>query len=133
MAQPRLSVPDALLRLWLAAALGMTALYGWQAWTLATWPADMAAPQPPRGVALIELMYLCLFVPAAVVVVMRWRTSRDRRLAALAIAYALASAASFAAWAAADSVGMVRALYWLDAVVSLGAVPVALRALMVRS
>lgn len=128
----RPSAPDALLRLWMAAEIGIAALYVWQGALLADWPADMAAPKPLPAVTLIEFMYLFLFIPAAVVVAMRWHAARDRVLAGLALAYGLASVGSLAAWSAADTTGMVQTLYWLDAVISLGGVPVALRALRLR-
>lgn len=121
-------VPDALLRLWMLAEVGMAGLYGWLGWRMRDWPDDLPGPQPLRSVEITEFMYLFLFVPAAVVVWMRWRATRDRRLAGLAIFYGLASAASFAAWPAAADAGTMRALFWLDAAISLAGILVALRA-----
>jgi uncharacterized membrane protein YhaH (DUF805 family) len=123
------SVPDALLRLWILAELGMAGLYAWLGWGMREWPGDLPGPQPLRSVAITEFIYLFLFVPAAVVVAMRWRARRDRLLAGLAFFYGLASAASFAAWAQADTAGMMRALFHADAVISLCGIPVAVRAL----
>jgi hypothetical protein len=132
MPQPRPSVPDALLRLWMAAEIALAGLYAWLAHAMRDWPADLPAPQPLQAVAITEFMYLFLFVPAAIVVAMRWRATRDRPLAGLAIFYALASAASFAAWAQADTAGMVRALFLTDAAISLAGAAVAFRALRLR-
>jgi hypothetical protein len=128
----RASVPDALLRLWILAETGMAGLYGWLGWRMRDWPDDLPGPQPLRAVEITEFMYLFLFVPAAVVVWLRWRETRDRRLAGLAIFYGLASAASFAAWPAADDAGTMRALFWMDAAISLAGIPVAVRALRLR-
>jgi hypothetical protein len=127
----RPSVPDALLRLWILAALGLAGLHGWLAWRMRDWPADLPGPQPLRSVAITEFMLLFIILPAAVVVATRWRVSRDRPLAGLALLYALASAASFAAWSAAGDAGTMRALHWLDAGIALAGIPVAVRALRV--
>lgn len=124
-----LSAPDALLRLWILAEVAMAGLNGWLGWKMRDWPSDLPAPQPLRAVEITEFMVLFVFVPAAVVVWLRWRAARDRPLAGLAIFYGLASAASFAAWAQADSAGMVQALYFVDAAISLAGIPVALRAM----
>lgn len=132
MPQARPSVPDALLRLWMAAEIALAGLYAWLAWAMRNWPGDGPAPQPLQAVAITKFMYLFLFVPAAIVVAMRWRATRDRPLAGLAIVYALASGASFAAWAQADTAFMVRALFLTDAAISLAGVPVAFRALRLR-
>ncbi|OYQ25669.1 hypothetical protein CHU93_13130 [Sandarakinorhabdus cyanobacteriorum] len=132
MPHPRPSVPDALLRLWLAAEIAMAGLYAWLAHAMRDWPADLPGPQRLQSVAITEFMYLFVFVPAAIVVAMRWKATRDRWLAGLALFYGLASAASFAAWAQADTAGMMRALFWADAAISLTGVPVAARALRLR-
>lgn len=129
MADARPSSADALLRLWLAAGIGMAVLYGWQYRIISDWPAGMAAPAPPRAVPVIKAMYLCLFAPAAVVVAVRWHASRDRVLAGLALSYAALSAASVAVWAGADSLGTVRTLYLADAILSLAGSSVAFKAL----
>ncbi len=129
MPQARPSVPDALLRLWMAAEIAMAGLYAWLAWAMRDWPADLPGPQRLQSVAITEFMYLFLFVPAAIVVGMRWRATRDRPLAALALAYGLASAVSLAAWTQADTAGMIRLLFWADASICLAGVPVAVRAL----
>lgn len=124
-----LSAPDALLRLWILAEVAMAGLNGWLGWKMRDWPSDLPAPHPLRAVEITEFMVLFVFVPAAVVVWLRWRAARDRPLAGLAILYGLASAASFAAWAQADNAGMVQALYFVDAAISLAGIPVALRAM----
>ena len=126
------SVPDALLRLWMAAAIALAGLHAWLAHALRDWPADLPGPQPLQSVAITEFMYLFVCVPAAIVAALRWRATRDRPLAGLAIFYALAQAASFAAWAQADTAGLVRALFWADAAISLAGAAVAFRALRLR-
>lgn len=132
MPPARPSAPDALLRLWMLAQAGLAGLYLWLAWGMRAWPANGPAPQPLRAVDITEFMLLFLLVPAAVVVAMRWWASRDRALAGLALFYALALAASFAAWAQADTAGMVQTLLITDAAIALAGVPVALRALRLR-
>ncbi|WP_310474954.1 hypothetical protein [Sandarakinorhabdus sp.] len=111
------------------AEIALAGLYLWLGWRMRDWPSDGPAPQQLSTVAVAEFMYLFLFVPAAIVVVIRWRATRDRPLAGLAIFYCLASAASFAAWAQADTAGMVQALFVTDAAISLAGVPLAFRAL----
>jgi len=123
------SVPDALLRLWMAAAIALAGLHAWLAHALRDWPADLPGPQPLQSVAITEFIYLFVCVPAAIVAALRWRATRDRPLAGLAIFYGLASAASFAASAQADTAGLVRALFWADAAISLVGAAVAFRAL----
>ena len=132
MSSPRPSAADALLRLWLLAEIALAGLYLWLGWGMRDWPADLPAPQPLRAVEITEFMVLFVFVPAAVVVALRWRATRDRLLAGLALFYGLASAASVAAWAQADTAGMVQALFFTDAGIALAGVPVALRALRLR-
>ncbi|WP_152417251.1 hypothetical protein [Sandarakinorhabdus sp. AAP62] len=129
MSRDALSPADALLRLWMLAAVALAGLYLWLAWRMRDWPGDGPAPQPLSTVAVAEFMALFIFVPAAIVVVMRWRATRDRPLAGLGLLYGLASAASVAAWAQADTAGMVQALFVCDAAIALTGVPVALRAL----
>lgn len=129
---PPPSTPDALLRLWMLSAAAMAGLYGWLAWRMRDWPADLPGPQPLRAVEITEFMALFVVVPAAVVVWLRWRATRDRPLAGLALFYGLASAASFAAGRQADTAGMVSSLLWVDAAIALAGVPVALRALRLR-
>lgn len=125
----RPSAADALLRLWMLAEIALAGLYGWLGWGLRDWPADLPGPQPMRAVEITEFMVLFLFVPAAVVVALRWWATRDRLLAGLALFYGLASAASFAAWAQADRAGMMQALFFIDVAISLAGAVVALRAL----
>jgi hypothetical protein len=127
-----LSAPDALLRLWILAEVALASLNAWLGWKMRDWPADLPAPQPLRAVEIAESMVLFVLVPAAVVVWMRWRAARDRPLAGLAIFYGLASAASFAAWAQADNAGMVQALHFVDAAISLAGTAPAIRALRLR-
>ena len=127
-----LSAPDALLRLWILAEVAMAGLYGWLGWKMRDWPSDLPAPQPLRAVEITEFLVLFAFMPAAVVVWMRWRAARDQPLAGLAIFYGLASAASFAAWAQADNAGMVQALHVVDAAISLAGTAPAIRALRLR-
>jgi hypothetical protein len=127
-----LSPADALLRLWILAEITMAGLYGWQGWSIRDWPGDLPGPQPLRSVQISAFICLFAFVPAAVVAALRWRATRDRPLAGLAIFYGLASAASFAAWAQADTAGMMRALFWVDAAIALVGIPVAIRALRLR-
>jgi uncharacterized membrane protein YhaH (DUF805 family) len=78
-------------------------------------------------------MYLCLFIPAAVIIAMRWHASRDRLLAGLALAYGAMAAASLAAWCCAETVGAMRTLYAIDTAIALAGVPVALRALKLQA
>ena len=99
MPPARLSASDALLRMCILAEIAMAGLNFWLARSIRDWPADLPGPQPLRAVQISEFMVLFVFVPAAIVVAMRWRATRDRRLAGLAIFYALAVAASLAAWA----------------------------------
>ncbi|MBU6165134.1 MAG: hypothetical protein KGQ52_03265 [Alphaproteobacteria bacterium] len=132
MPHPRQSVPDALLRLWLAAELALAGLHAWLAHAMRDWPADLPGPQPLQSVAITEFMALFLVVPAVIVAALRWHRTRDRPLAGLALFYGLASAASFAAWAQADTAGMVRALFWADAGIGLAAGAVAIRAMRLR-
>lgn len=128
----RPSAADALLRLWLLAEIALAGLYLWLGWGLREWPADLPGPQPLRAVEITEFMALFLFVPAAVVVALRWRATRDRLLAGLALFYGLARAASIAAWAQADSAGMMQALFVTDAAIALVGAGVCLRALRLR-
>ena len=132
MPPARPSVPDALLRLWVLGEIALAGLYAWLGWGIRALPADGPPPQPLPAVAVAEFLYLFVFVPAAVAAAIRWRETRDRPLAGLAIFYGLASAASMAAWVQADTAGMVRALFWADAAISLAGIPVALRALRLR-
>lgn len=129
MSTGRPSVPDALLRLWVLAEIALAGLYGWLGWQIRDWPADLPGPQPLRSVEITEFMALFVIVPAAVVVTMRWWATRDRALAGLAIFYGLASAASFAAWAQADTAGMVCAMFWVNAAIALAGIAPAIRAL----
>lgn len=129
MAAPSPTLPDALLRLWLLGELAMAGLYGWQGARLWPYPADWAAPPIPRAVSVVEGLYLFLFIPAAIVVAARWRPTRDRRLAVLALAYGGLAAAAFAAWSMADTLGQMRALFLADAAISLLGMTIARRAL----
>ena len=129
-----LSAPDALLRLWILAEVAMAGLNGWLGWKMRDWPSDLPAPQPLRAVAIAEFMVLFVFVPAAVVVWMRWRAARDRPLAALALAYGVLSLWSFVGWDSAFEDGAALAgelirLHFADAAISLAGIPVALRAM----
>ena len=134
---PPPSTPDALLRLWMLSAAAMAGLYGWLAWRMRDWPADLPGPQPLRAVEITEFMALFVIVPAAVVVWLRWRATRDRALAGFALGYAALSFWSVAAWDSAFEGGaalagaMIR-LYAADAAIALAAIPVALRALRLR-
>lgn len=132
MSSTRSSVPDALLRLWMLAEIALGGLYLWLGWRMRDWPADLPGPQPLRAVEISEFMYIFVFVPAAVVVWLRWRAKRDRPLAGRALFYGMALAASCAAWAHADTAGMMQALFFTDAAIALAGVPVALRALRLR-
>jgi uncharacterized membrane protein YhaH (DUF805 family) len=137
MPHPRPSVPDALLRLWMAAEIAMAGLYAWLAHAMRDWPADLPGPQKLQSVAITEFMYLFLFVPAAIMVAMRWRATRDRPLAGLALAYGVLTIWSLIAWDAAHEngaalAGEVRRLFIADALISLAGVPVAARALRLR-
>lgn len=130
----RASVPDALLRLWILAEVAMAGLYGWLAWSMRDWPADLPGPQPLRSVQISAFIYLFVFVPAAMVVMLRWRANRDRPLAALALAYGALSLWSFVAWDGAYEDGAMLAgamlrLHTADAAISLAGIPVAVRAL----
>jgi hypothetical protein len=129
MPRANLSPADALLRLWILANVGLAGLYLWLGWRMRDWPGDGPAPQPLSTVSVAEFMALFIIVPAAIVVGMRWRATRDQPLAGLALFYGLASAASVAAWAQADTAGMVLALRFTDAAIALAGVAVALRAL----
>ncbi len=129
MSSTRSSAPDALLRLWMLAEIALGGLYLWLGWRMRDWPADLPGPEPLRAVQISEFMYFFVFLPAAVVVWLRWRATRDRPLAGRALFYGLASAASFAAWAQADTAGIVQALFFTDAAIALAGVTVALRAL----
>ncbi|MEI6418804.1 MAG: hypothetical protein WCO82_07045 [Sphingomonadales bacterium] len=121
----------ALLRLWALAELAMTLLYAGQLQALWGLPGAVPAPPVPRQVPVLEGLYLFIFLPAALVVALRWWQQRDSWLAGLALAYSAASLASFALWAGADSLGAVRGLYGLDAALSLAGMVVAFRALRV--
>lgn len=128
------SAAAALLRLWVLAALGMAALHAWQGWQLGDWPADVPGPQPWRTAGIAGLMYLFLLVPAAMVVGLRWRASRDRWLAGLALAHAALCLWSLVSWDAAHEngaalAGTLRRLHMADAAIALSAIPLALRAL----
>lgn len=134
---PRLSATDAVLRLWMLAEIAMAGLNGWIVWGFRSWPADLPGPQPLRAVQISELFYLFIFVPAGAIVIMRWLRSRDRPLAVLALAYGALSLWSFMAWDAALEdgaalAGELRQLYVADALIALGGLPVALRALRLR-
>lgn len=136
-AAPNLSAADALLRLWILAEIAMAALAGWLGWSMRDWPADLPAPQPLRSVEIAEFMYLFVFVPAALVAALRWWTTRDRPLAALALAYGALSLWSFAAWDIAFKdgaalAGPVLRLHVADAAIALAGIPVAFRALRLR-
>lgn len=128
MSSTRPSTADALLRLWLLAGIALAGLELWLAWQMRDWPADLPGPQPLRPVKVAQFMAWCVVVPAAVVVFMRWRATRDRPLFGLALGFCLASAASVAAWAQADTAGMVLALHIADAVIALAGAGVAFRA-----
>ncbi|WP_303782696.1 hypothetical protein [Sandarakinorhabdus limnophila] len=137
MPNARLSAPDALLRLWMLAEFAMAGLYIWLGWGMRDWPADLPGPQPLRAVEITEFMHLFVFVPAAIVVAMRWRATRDRLLVGLALAYCALSVWSYIAWDAAFEDGAAMAgeilrLRMADAAIALAGVPVALRALRLR-
>ena len=129
MAEKSPDVADALLRLWLLAELAMAGLYAWQGWLLWPYPGDWAAPPTRRAVTVVEGLYLFLVLPAAITIAARWAATRDRPLALLALAYGLVTAASFAAWGLATTLGETRALFFTDALISLLGIPIALRAL----
>lgn len=129
MSPANLSPADALLRLWILAEIALAGLYCRLGWSMRDWPADLPPPQPLRAVAISEFMVLFVLVPAAVVAWLRWRATRDRPLAGLALFYGLASAASLAAWAQADTAGLVQALHFVDVAIALAGVLVAFRAL----
>jgi hypothetical protein len=129
MPEKSANLADALLRLWLLAELAMAGLYLWQGWLLWPYPGDWAAPPTRRAVTVVEGLYLFLFIPAAITVAARWAATRDRPLAILVLAYGLLTALSFAAWGFAATLGETRALFIADALISLIAVPIALRAL----
>ena len=137
MPPARLSAPDALLRLCILAEIAMAGRSGWLAWRMRTWPADLPGPQPLRAVAISAFMALFVLVPAAVVVVLRWRATRDRPLATLALAYAALSFLSLVAWDSAFEDGAALAgemlrLHIADAAIALAGIAVALRALRLR-
>lgn len=129
MSSTRPSAADALLRLWLLAGIALAGLELWLAWQMHDWPADLPGPQPLRAVEVTKFMAWFVVVPAAVVVFMRWRATRDRALLGLALFLGFGSAASFAAWAQADTAGMALVLHIADAVIALAGAGVALRAL----
>jgi hypothetical protein len=134
MPRARPSVPDALLRLWLAANIALAGLYAWLAWAMRDWPGDLPGPQRLQSVAITEFMYLFLLVPAAIVVLMRWRASRDQPLAGLALGFGGLLLWSVIGWDAAYESGAalaadVRRLFIADALIALAGVPLALRAL----
>ncbi len=134
MSPGNLSPADALLRLWMLAEIAMAGVYGWLGWRMSDWPGDLPAPQPLQAVEISEFMILFVVVPAAVVVALRWRVTRDRPLAALALAYGGLTPWSFIAWDsafedAAALAGEVLRLRFADAAIALASVPVAVRAL----
>lgn len=132
MSNGRPSVPDALLRLGALAAAAMAGLHLWLAWAVRDWPADGPAPQPLQSAAIAEFMLWFLIVPAAIVVGGRWRATRDRPLALLALACVTAAAASLAGWSTAATAGAWLALHLADVAISLLGVGVAIRALRLR-
>lgn len=132
MSNGRPSVPDALLRLGALAAVAMAGLHLWLAWAVQDWPADGPMPQPLQSVAIAEFMLWFLLVPAAVVVGLRWRATRDRRLALLALVCVAAVAASLAGWRTADTAGAWLVLNLADAALSLLGAGAAIRALRLR-
>ncbi len=132
MSNGRPSVPDALLRLGALAAATMAGLHLWLAWAVQDWPADGPMPQPLQSVAIAEFMLWFLLVPAAVVVGLRWRATRDRRLALLALVCVAAVAASLAGWRTADTAGAWLVLNLADAALSLLGAGAAIRALRLR-
>lgn len=111
------------------AGLGLAGLSFWLGWQMRDWPGDLPGPQPLRAVLITQFMTLFVIVPAAIVVWQRWRASRDRALLGLALFTALALAASQAAWAQADTAGMMQALRFTDAATALAGVVTAFRAL----
>lgn len=129
MSEKAPTLPDALLRLWLLAELAMAGLYVWQGMLLWPYPGDWDAPPTRRAVDVVEGLYLFLFVPAAITIAARWRATHDDRLAGLALAYGVLTAASFTAWAMAGTLGDVRALFFANAAVALIGAAVALRAI----
>ncbi|OYZ15558.1 MAG: hypothetical protein B7Y35_05660 [Sphingomonadales bacterium 28-64-96] len=134
MSPANLSPADALLRLWMLAEIAMAGVYGWLGWRMRDWPGDLPAPQPLQAVEISEFMILFVVVPAAVVVALRWRVTRDRPLAALALAYGGLTLWSFIAWDSAFEDGAalsgeVLRLRFADAAIALAGVPVAIRAL----
>jgi hypothetical protein len=134
MSPANLSPADALLRLWMLAAIAIAGLYGWLGWRMRDWPADLPAPQPLRAVEISEFMILFVAVPAAVVVALRWRATHDRPLAALALIYGGLTLWSVIAWDRAFEDGAALAeevlrLRFADAAIALAGVPVAIRAL----
>ena len=134
MSPANLSPADALLRLWMLAAIAIAGLYGLLGWRMRDWPADLPAPQPLRAVEISEFMILFVAVPAAVVVALRWRATHDRPLAALALIYGGLTQWSLIAWDSAFEdgaalAGEVLRLRFADAAIALAGVPVAIRAL----
>lgn len=132
MSNGRPSVPDALLRLGALAAVAMAGLHLWLALAVRDWPADGPMPQPLQSVAIAEFMLWVLLVPAAIVAGLRWRATRDRRLALLALACVAAVAASLAGWGTAETAGAWLALNLADVAISLLGAGVAIRALRLR-
>jgi hypothetical protein len=137
MSPANLSPADGLLRLWMLAEIAMAGVYGWLGWRMRDWPGDLPAPQPLQAVEISEFMILFVVVPAAVVVALRWRVTRDRPLAALALAYGGLTLWSFIAWDSAFEdgaalAGEVLRLRFADAAIALAGVPVAIRALRLR-
>jgi hypothetical protein len=80
-------------------------------------------------VTVVEGLYLFLLIPALIVVAARWRATRDRQLGGWGFGYGVALALSSTASAMADTLGAVRGMYFVDALIALLAVPIALRAL----
>lgn len=133
MAEKSPDVADALLRLWLLAELALAGLHAWQGWLLWPYPGDWAAPPTRRAVTVVEGLSLFLLIPALITIAARWRTARDRTLARLALSYGLLTAAAFAGWGTATTLGETRALFLADALIALLAVPIALRAIRVSA
>lgn len=123
------NLPDALLRLWLLAQIGLALLYLWQGWRLSPYPGDWAAPPVPRAVSVVKGLHLFLLVPAAITLAARWPRWRDWPLAVLALAFALLSAAALSAWGMATTLGAVRLLFLADAAIALLGAAAAWRAI----